>query len=139
MNLYYFVLSIIQYLRKQDLYNYVYSFDVWTKNFSLRKVFNLQSVFFSFDKLFDQIINFQAKCQGKEHMIESEIAILSSVSHPHVIQLEEVFDFAAEKYLIMEYVQVLVEKDLLIGDICDGILHMLTAADNPLCIDLDSV
>ena len=39
-------------------------------------------------------------------MIESEIAILSSVSHPHVIQLEEVFDFAAEKYLIMEYVPV---------------------------------
>ena len=49
---------------------------------------------------------FQAKCQGKEHMIESEIAILSSVSHPHIIQLEEVFDFQAEKYLIMEYVPV---------------------------------
>jgi len=47
----------------------------------------------------------KAKCQGKEHMIESEIAILSSVSHPHIIQLEEVFDFEAEKYLIMEYVQ----------------------------------
>jgi len=39
-------------------------------------------------------------------MIESEIAILSSVSHPNIIQLEEVFDFPAEKYLIMEYVQV---------------------------------
>ncbi len=25
--------------------------------------------------------------QGKEHMIESEIAILSSVSHPNIIQL----------------------------------------------------
>ena len=31
----------------------------------------------------------QAKCQGKEHMIESEIAILSSVEHPHIIQLKE--------------------------------------------------
>jgi serine/threonine protein kinase len=40
-------------------------------------------------------------------MIESEIAILSSVSHPNIIQLEEVFDFPAEKYLIMEYVQVM--------------------------------
>ena len=39
-------------------------------------------------------------------MIESEIAILSSVSHPHIIMLEEVFDFETEKYLIMEYVQV---------------------------------
>ena len=48
----------------------------------------------------------KAKCQGKEHMIESEIAILSSVSHPNIIQLEEVFDFPNEKYLIMEYVQV---------------------------------
>lgn len=47
----------------------------------------------------------KAKCRGKEHMIESEIAILSSVSHPHIIQLEEVFDFETEKYLIMEYVQ----------------------------------
>jgi len=47
----------------------------------------------------------KAKCQGKEHMIESEIAILSSVEHPHIIQLKEVFDFATEKYLIMEYVQ----------------------------------
>ncbi len=44
--------------------------------------------------------------QGKEHMIESEIAILSSVSHPNIIELEEVFDFPTEKYLIMEYVQV---------------------------------
>ncbi len=39
-------------------------------------------------------------------MIESEIAILSSVSHPNIIELEEVFDFPTEKYLIMEYVQV---------------------------------
>ena len=51
----------------------------------------------------------KAKCQGKEHMIESEIAILSSVSHPNIIQLEEVFDFPNEKYLIMEYVQVRIE------------------------------
>jgi len=47
----------------------------------------------------------KAKCQGKEHMIESEIAILSSVEHSHIIQLEEVFDFPSEKYLVMEYVQ----------------------------------
>ena len=53
---------------------------------------------------------YQAKCQGKEHMIESEIAILSSVEHSHIIQLEEVFDFPSEKYLVMEYVQVVVNS-----------------------------
>ena len=48
----------------------------------------------------------QAKCQGKEHMIESEISILTAIDHPNIIQLEEVFDFPGEKYLVMEYVQV---------------------------------
>jgi len=46
----------------------------------------------------------KAKCQGKEHMIESEISILSAIQHPNIIQLEEVFDFQTEKYLVMEYV-----------------------------------
>jgi len=46
----------------------------------------------------------KAKCQGKEHMIESEIAILSAISHPNIIRLEEVFDFPEEKYLVMEFV-----------------------------------
>jgi len=47
----------------------------------------------------------KAKCQGKEHMIESEISILSAIAHPNIIQLHEVFDFSSEKYLVMEYVQ----------------------------------
>jgi serine/threonine protein kinase len=38
-------------------------------------------------------------------MIESEIAILTLVSHPHIIELLEVFDFAEEKYLVTEYVR----------------------------------
>lgn len=46
----------------------------------------------------------KARCQGKEHMIESEIAILSSVDHANIIKLQEVFDFPEEKYLIMEFV-----------------------------------
>ena len=50
----------------------------------------------------------QAKCQGKEHMIESEISILTAIDHPNIIQLEEVFDFPGEKYLVMEYVQVII-------------------------------
>lgn len=46
----------------------------------------------------------KSKCQGKEHMIESEIAILNLVSHPHIIELIEVFDFPQEKYLVTELV-----------------------------------
>ena len=40
-------------------------------------------------------------------MIESEISILTAIDHPNIIQLEEVFDFPGEKYLVMEYVQVI--------------------------------
>ena len=47
----------------------------------------------------------KAKCQGKEHMIESEIAILTLVSHNHIIELLEVFDYPDEKYLVTEYVR----------------------------------
>eukprot|EP00088_Acartia_fossae_P010390 TRINITY_DN15170_c0_g1_i1.p1 TRINITY_DN15170_c0_g1~~TRINITY_DN15170_c0_g1_i1.p1 ORF type:complete len:784 (+),score=188.70 TRINITY_DN15170_c0_g1_i1:76-2427(+) len=62
----------------------------------------------------------KARCQGKEHMIESEIAILSSVDHPNIIKLQEVFDFPDEKYLIMEFVSG--------GDLFDAI-----AADIKYC------
>ena len=37
-------------------------------------------------------------------MIESEIAILNLVSHSHIIELIEVFDFPDEKYLVTELV-----------------------------------
>ena len=37
-------------------------------------------------------------------MIESDISILSAISHPNIIQLQEVFEFPTEKYLVMEYV-----------------------------------
>ena len=47
----------------------------------------------------------KSKCQGKEHMIESEIAILTLVSHSHIIELLEVFDFPDEKYLVTEFVR----------------------------------
>ncbi|XP_059080811.1 serine/threonine-protein kinase DCLK1-like [Tigriopus californicus] len=47
----------------------------------------------------------KSKCQGKEHMIESEIEILNAVSHSYIIQLIEVFDTPEEKYLVTEYVK----------------------------------
>ena len=42
----------------------------------------------------------KSKCAGKEHMIESEIAILNLVSHSNIIELIEVFDVPEEKYLV---------------------------------------
>jgi serine/threonine protein kinase len=38
-------------------------------------------------------------------MIESEVHILGSVTHPNIIELLEVFDFPEEKYLVTEYVR----------------------------------
>ena len=47
----------------------------------------------------------KSKCKNKEHMIESEVHILGSVSHPNIIELVEVFDLPEEKYLVTEYVR----------------------------------
>ena len=45
----------------------------------------------------------KSKCQGKEHMIESEIAILTLVAHPHVIELLEVSPFFPICLRIFDY------------------------------------
>ena len=55
-------------------------------------------------------------------MIESEIAILSAIAHSNIIQLEEVFDFPTEKYLVMEYVSG--------GDLFDAIAHDIKYTEN---------
>lgn len=47
----------------------------------------------------------KSKCQGKEHMIESEVQILNLVSHTNIIELIETFDLPDEKYLVTEYVK----------------------------------
>jgi doublecortin-like kinase 1/2 len=47
----------------------------------------------------------KSKCQGKEHMIESEVRILGLVAHSSIIELVEVFDFPDEKYLVTELVR----------------------------------
>ena len=55
-------------------------------NFAIvRKCFSKKSKIEFALKIIDK-----GKCQGKEHMIESEIAILHAVSHPHIIELIEV-------------------------------------------------
>eukprot|EP00096_Caligus_rogercresseyi_P009150 TRINITY_DN3055_c1_g1_i1.p1 TRINITY_DN3055_c1_g1~~TRINITY_DN3055_c1_g1_i1.p1 ORF type:complete len:660 (-),score=257.16 TRINITY_DN3055_c1_g1_i1:330-2309(-) len=46
----------------------------------------------------------KAKCQGKEHMIDSEVTILNVVCHEHIIELIEVFDTPEERFLVTEFV-----------------------------------
>ncbi|XP_029007103.1 serine/threonine-protein kinase DCLK2 isoform X2 [Betta splendens] len=47
----------------------------------------------------------KAKCRGKEHLIESEVAVLRRVKHPNIIMLMEEVDTASELYLVMELVK----------------------------------
>ncbi|XP_029027955.1 serine/threonine-protein kinase DCLK1-like isoform X3 [Betta splendens] len=45
------------------------------------------------------------KCRGKEHMIQSEVAILRRVKHPNIVLLIEEMDTLGELYLVMELVK----------------------------------
>ncbi|XP_062243873.1 serine/threonine-protein kinase DCLK2 isoform X4 [Platichthys flesus] len=47
----------------------------------------------------------KAKCSGKEHLIENEVAVLRRVKHPNIIMLVEEVDTASELYLVMELVK----------------------------------
>uniref|UniRef100_A0A3B3SXM4 Serine/threonine-protein kinase DCLK2 n=1 Tax=Paramormyrops kingsleyae TaxID=1676925 RepID=A0A3B3SXM4_9TELE len=47
----------------------------------------------------------KAKCSGKEHLIENEVAILRRVKHPNIIMLIEEVDTPTELYLVMELVK----------------------------------
>ncbi|XP_030590784.1 serine/threonine-protein kinase DCLK2 isoform X2 [Archocentrus centrarchus] len=47
----------------------------------------------------------KTKCSGKEHLIESEVAVLRKVKHPNIIMLIEEVDTPSELYLVMELVK----------------------------------
>uniref|UniRef100_A0A8C5DJF6 Serine/threonine-protein kinase DCLK2 n=1 Tax=Gouania willdenowi TaxID=441366 RepID=A0A8C5DJF6_GOUWI len=47
----------------------------------------------------------KAKCRGKEHLIENEVAVLRRVKHPNIILLVEEVDTPSELYLVMELVK----------------------------------
>ncbi|XP_068177982.1 serine/threonine-protein kinase DCLK2 [Antennarius striatus] len=47
----------------------------------------------------------KAKCRGKEHLIENEVAVLRKVKHPNIIMLMEEVDTSSELYLVMELVK----------------------------------
>ncbi|XP_055077277.1 serine/threonine-protein kinase DCLK2 [Periophthalmus magnuspinnatus] len=47
----------------------------------------------------------KAKCAGKEHLIENEVAVLRKVKHPNIIMLIEEVDTPTELCLVMELVK----------------------------------
>uniref|UniRef100_A0A4W5MYI8 Protein kinase domain-containing protein n=1 Tax=Hucho hucho TaxID=62062 RepID=A0A4W5MYI8_9TELE len=74
----------------------------------------------------------KAKCSGKEHLIENEVAVLRRVKHPNIIQLIDEVDTPTELYLVMELVKVCEyldgTKSLKLGDfglatVVEGPLH----------------
>ncbi|CAI5681742.1 unnamed protein product [Oreochromis niloticus] len=47
----------------------------------------------------------KARCCGKEHLIENEVAVLRRVRHPSIIQLIEVDETPTQLFLVMELVK----------------------------------
>ncbi|XP_031812819.1 serine/threonine-protein kinase DCLK3 [Sarcophilus harrisii] len=80
----------------------------------------------------------KGKLRGKEDVVDSEIAIIRSLSHPNIVRLHEVYETAAEIYLILEYVRdgdlfdAIVENVKfsereaagMITDLCRALVHM---------------
>lgn len=57
----------------------------------------------------------KSQLKGREDIVDSEILIIQSLSHPNIVKLHEVYESEAEIYLIMEYVQG--------GDLFDAIIE----------------
>lgn len=80
----------------------------------------------------------KSKLKGKEDIVESEILIIQSLSHPNIVQLHQVYETEKEIYLIMEYVQggdlfdAIIENvkfpeqeaALMLLDLCQALVHM---------------
>ncbi|XP_058585334.1 serine/threonine-protein kinase DCLK3 [Neofelis nebulosa] len=70
----------------------------------------------------------KSKLRGKEDMVDSEILIIQSLSHPNIVKLHEVYETDAEIYLIMEYVQG--------GDLFDAIIESVKFAERDAALML---
>ncbi|VTJ70241.1 Hypothetical predicted protein [Marmota monax] len=80
----------------------------------------------------------KSKLKGKEDIVDSEILIIQSLSHPNIVKLHEVYETETEIYLIMEYVQggdlfdAIIESvkfpepdaALMIMDLCKALVHL---------------
>ncbi|XP_074055200.1 serine/threonine-protein kinase DCLK3 [Macrotis lagotis] len=84
-----------------------------------------------------KIIN-KSKLKGKEDIVDSEIFIIRSLSHPNIVKLHEVYETTTEIYLILEYVRggdlfdAIIENvkfseheaACMITDLCEALVHM---------------
>ncbi|XP_068444631.1 serine/threonine-protein kinase DCLK2 isoform X2 [Clinocottus analis] len=68
----------------------------------------------------------KAKCSGKEHLIENEVAVLRKVKHPNIIMLIEEVDTPSELYLVMELVKG--------GDLFDAITTSAKYTERDACV-----
>merc|ERR1711916_227160 len=55
------------------------------------------------EKVAIKIIN-KALCEGKEEMIETEVAILRKVDHPNIVGMHEEFDTPDKLYQVLDLV-----------------------------------
>ncbi|XP_053914230.1 serine/threonine-protein kinase DCLK3 isoform X3 [Cuculus canorus] len=68
----------------------------------------------------------KSKLKGKEDMMENEILIIRSLSHPNIVSLVEVYETEAEIYLILEYVPG--------GDLFDAIIESVKFTEHDAAV-----
>ncbi|XP_054240919.1 serine/threonine-protein kinase DCLK3 [Indicator indicator] len=68
----------------------------------------------------------KSKLKGKEDMMDSEILIIRSLSHPNIVSLIEVYETEAEIYLILEYVPG--------GDLFDAIIESVKFTEHDAAV-----
>ncbi|XP_074842167.1 serine/threonine-protein kinase DCLK3 [Carettochelys insculpta] len=80
----------------------------------------------------------KSKLKGKEGMMDNEILIIKSLSHPNIVSLVEVYETEVEIYLILEYVpggdlfDAIIESvkftehdaALMITDLCEALVYI---------------
>ncbi|XP_041045183.1 serine/threonine-protein kinase DCLK3 [Carcharodon carcharias] len=87
-------------------------------NFALVKECRLKNTEYEYAvKIIDK-----SKLKGKEILIENEIAIVRSLSHPNIVRFIEEFETEEEIYLIMEYIHG--------GDLFDAITDSVKFTEN---------
>ncbi|XP_064025772.1 serine/threonine-protein kinase DCLK3 [Pogoniulus pusillus] len=78
------------------------------------------------DQIYAMKIVDKSKLKGKEDMMESEILIIRSLSHPNIVSLIEVYETEAEIYLILEYVPG--------GDLFDAIIESVKFTEHDAAV-----
>ncbi|XP_038665776.1 serine/threonine-protein kinase DCLK1-like [Scyliorhinus canicula] len=96
-------------------------------NFALVKECRLKNTEYEYAvKIIDK-----SKLKGKEIMIENEIAIVRSLSHPNIVRFIEEFETEEEIYLIMEYIHG--------GDLFDAITDSVKFTENNAALMMNNL